>query len=260
VASAKSPFDLLLSDNTRNSLISSYVLTAESIEYALQTEDSPIIPAIANFNLLFGVNNVKVIYPSDLVSPKPLGCAPASVSDWLASMAVSTKLIDFTEGLDTEAEFVNQNTGEAIGLAGTGFVSFGGPVVNPILSRAEDGETLVADRAPIKFYADAGTFYFQHYDGTRITDANLPVSVINSNQDMFVIEVYRDADGRNFMICYGFGWKGTYAAGKYFDQIVYPNLYAYNCSWLIGKWEDTDGNGFVNNPADGDTYTLIAFG
>jgi hypothetical protein len=201
-----------------------------------------------------------VIYPSDSSTAKPLGCGAAMVSDWLASMAVSTKLNSFTEGLDTEADFVDQATGEAMGLAGTGFVSFGGPFINPIVKYAESNSTPTADWAPIRFQNDVTSFRFIRSDGTTIQGANLPVTVINQDQDMFVIEVYRDGDGRNFMLCYGFGWKGTYAAGKYFDKIVYPSLNAYGYSWIIVKWEDTDGNGFVNNPADGDTYTLIASG
>ena len=103
-------------------------------------------------------------------------------------------------------------------------------------------------------------FRFKHSDGTAIQNAYLPVSVINNDQDMFVIEVYRDGDGRYFMLCYGFGWKGTYAAGKYFDQIVYPDIENYEVGWIIIKWQDSDGDGFVNNPGDGDAYTLIASG
>ena len=30
--------------------------------------------------------------------------------------------------------------------------------------------------------------------------------------------------------------------------------------WVIVKCEDTNGDGFVNNPSDGDTYTVIAAG
>jgi hypothetical protein len=84
--------------------------------------------------------------------------------------------------------------------------------------------------------------------------------VINSNMDMFLIESYRDGDGRYILLCYGFGWKGTYAAGKYFDTEIYPNIGSYPCAWIIVKWEDTNGNGFVNTAADGDTYTVIATG
>jgi hypothetical protein len=76
---------------------------------------------------------------------------------------------------------------------------------------------------------------------------------------MFVVEVYNDANNRSMLLCYGFGWKGTYAAGKYFDTMIYPNLGSFPYGWIIVEWNDTNGNGFVNNPGDGDTYTIVAF-
>jgi hypothetical protein len=84
--------------------------------------------------------------------------------------------------------------------------------------------------------------------------------MINYDQDMFLIEVYMDGSGRYIMLCYGFGWKGTYAAGKYFDAVIYPNLSVHLENWIIVKWNDTNANGFVNGPHDGDTYTIIAQG
>jgi hypothetical protein len=77
---------------------------------------------------------------------------------------------------------------------------------------------------------------------------------------MFVIEVYRDGDSRNMMLCYGFGWKGTYAAGKYLHNIIYPNIASYNVGWVIVKWQDTNGDSYVNGPGDGDIYTVIISG
>jgi parallel beta-helix repeat protein len=214
-------------------------------------------PFLNNFDNLFKLNSVRLIYPSEQ-TPKPLSCAAAMVSDWLSSAFISTKLESFSEGIDTESAFVNQATGKPVGAAGSCVISFGGPVVNPIVKYAEGDATPAGDRAPVKFYADAGTFYFQLQDGTSITGANLPVSVINNNMDMFVIETYKDTDGRNILLCYGLGWQGTYAAGKYFDTEIYPKIASYSCSWIIVKWEDTNANGFVNTAAEGDTYTVIA--
>ena len=214
---------------------------------------------ICCFDALFTHNDVRMTYPSTEVV-KPLGCAAAWVSDWLASMAVSTKLLSLTEGLDTNSDFVNQTSGKPLGDVNTGIVSFGGPIVNPIVKYAESDSTPLSDRAPIRFHDEAGMFYFQHSNGSSIPGANLPVSVINNNEDMFVIEIYRDGDARNVMLCYGFGWKGTYAAGKYFDKVMYPSLAIQSKAWVIVEWDDTNGDGFVNSPSDGDTYTLIASG
>ncbi len=81
-----------------------------------------------------------------------------------------------------------------------------------------------------------------------------------TRDDMFMIEVFMDGSGRYMMFCYGFGWKGTYASGKYFHTTIYPNLNSYDVSWIIVKWDDTNLDGFVNAPSDGDTYTIIASG
>lgn len=218
------------------------------------------LTAIADFDSLFSNNpNVRMIYPSD--SPnKPLNCGAAMTSDWTASAFVSTKLTNFTEGFDTEPSFVNQTTGRPLGTSGTGIISFGGPFVNPVVKYAESDSTLQSDRAPIRFHNESGVFYFQHWNGSNIPGASMPVSAVNGNQDIFVIETFSDASGRYTMLCYGFGWKGTYAAGKYFDRVIYPNLASQLESWIIVKWEDTNGNGFVNGPNDGDVYTVIAKG
>jgi outer membrane protein assembly factor BamB len=210
-----------------------------------------------DFDDFFKLNNPRIIYPSK-ETLKPLGCSAAMVSDWTASAFISTKLEHATEGLDTDSAFVNQASGKPTGAAGTGVVTFGGPIVNLVVAYAESTSTQTGDKAPIRFHQESGTFYFQHSNGTSITGANLSSSVINSNTDMFVVEVYRDRDGRYMLLCYGFGWKGTYAAGKYFDAEMYPNIGSYPYTWIIVKWEDTNANGFVNTAANGDTYTVIA--
>jgi hypothetical protein len=71
--------------------------------------------------------------------------------------------------------------------------------------------------------------------------------------------VFKDNDGRNVLFAYGISGKGTYAAGKYFHNI-YSDISSKTIAWMIVKWEDTNMDGFVNAPDDGDTYTLIASG
>jgi len=214
---------------------------------------------ISNFGTYFCDNpNVRIIYPSESMN-KPLGCLSAMVSDWIASGFIVTKLSSCLEGLDIEAEFVDQITGKCLGTSSCGIVSFGGPVVNPVVKYAESDTSPWSDRAPIKFDFENGFCRFKHRDGSIIPGAQLHQSVVSLDQDMFVIEVFEDGDGRYIMLCYGFGWKGTYAAGKYFDTEVFPNLENNPYNWIIVKWEDTNGNGFVNIPGGGDTYTIIEY-
>lgn len=226
------------------------IITASTVDVCL----------IADFDTCFVTNqDLRMIYPSD-GAEKPLGCCAAAVSDWLSSAFFFVELQGVKEGLDTDGSFIDQATGVALGEPDTGVISLGGPSVNPIAMYAEAESTPLEDRAPIQFHSEGDVFYFRSRDGTDIPGASLPIGVINVDMDIFVIETYVDGGDRYILLSYGFGWKGTYAAGKYFNTVVHPNLESYTYSWIIVKWEDTNGDGFVNTEIDGDSYTLIASG
>ena len=199
------------------------------------------------------------IYPTSNTE-KPLDTSPAMVSDWLSSAFITTKLDTYYEGTDINPDFVDKDYGNNMAFPDECVLSFGGPVVNPVVKYAELDTTPSGDRAPIEYFGEAGINYFRTSDDTPIPDANLPNSVINNDQDMFVIERYQDSQRRVMMLCYGFGWQGTYAAGKYFDTIIAPNIHDFYYEWIIVKWEDTNSDGFVNTPFDGDNYTIVARG
>ena len=82
-------------------------------------------------------------------------------------------------------------------------------------------------------------------------------SDVNADEDYFLIEVFRDGRGRTVIIIYGFGWKGTLAAGKYFDREL-SGLLEDEDAWIVGRWEDSNMDGFVNGPSDEDNYSIIA--
>jgi hypothetical protein len=245
----------------------SYRVQAYSIngDSSYSEETTALLPntqethTLSEFTTLFAINSIKMIYPSDAQN-KPLNCNPAMVSDWTASAFVYTKLENPIEGLDTDPNHIDQITGKPMGETGEGIITFGGPIVNPMVKYLESTSTPTGDQAPIRYYLDGETYRFQHRNGTDIPNASLHKSIINTNQDIFIIEVFEDAEGRYIMLSYGFGWKGTYAAGKYFDTEIHPDLESYPYSWIIIKWEDTNKNNFVNTPQEGDTYTIIAQG
>jgi|SRR5271157_695289 len=214
---------------------------------------------LSDFVDLFSNNTSVMIYPSTSTS-KPLGCGAALIMDKMASMFVSTKLSNCTEGPDTQAAFVDQTSGRPLGASGTGIISFGGPLVNLVVRYAENLSTPSADRAPIRFNSQNGVFSFQYANGSSIPGTSTSSSALNGTQDFFVIETFMDGGGRYQMLCYGFDWEGTYAAGLYFDTAIYPNLASQNESWIIVNWNDTNGDGLVNGPGGGDTYTVIAQG
>ncbi|HDI53262.1 MAG TPA: hypothetical protein ENF89_03810 [Candidatus Bathyarchaeota archaeon] len=209
---------------------------------------------ISNFNDLFSSNRVRVIYPSEK-EPKPLNRSGASISDWLASAFVSTKLENITEGLDTNPSFVDQTTGSPMGSEA--IICFGGPNVGVPVYYYELNKIAPVIYCLVPGARGSGEPWAQWYraDGTAIVETAMGT---NETRDLFLIETFMDEEGRPVFIAYGIGWRGTYAAGKYFDRVIYPNLEDYPYQWIIVQWIDANGDGFVNAPGDGDEYTLLA--
>jgi parallel beta-helix repeat protein len=209
---------------------------------------------ISDFRYHGPFNNWHMIYPSDDPG-KPLVLGPAMLSDWTASGLLYSKLTSVTEGVDTNPLYVNQATGRPVGDPGEAVATFGGPDVNLVAYYGEN-----AGGAPVHFVIDGDRFYFKYANGTSIPGADLPISVINHGEDMFLIEIFKDPDGRYLMIFQGFGWKGSYAAGKFFDRVINSEMGLYTFKWIIVKWEDVNGDGYVNAPGDGDLYTIVDLG
>ena len=214
---------------------------------------------IAIFHDAFTDTSVRIIYPSESES-KPLGATAASVSDWLASSLFYATLGNAAEGLDIDPAYVDQATGDPVGEPGEAIVSFGGPIVNPVVRRAETPLGPLEDRAPIRFHMEGETLSFRERDGTAIPGASLRLVEVSRGMDLFVIETYSDSEGRHLLLCYGLGWKGTYAAGKYYFKEIHGDPASYPYVWMVVLWEDLNGDGFVNAPGDGDGYTVIATG
>lgn len=211
---------------------------------------------LSRFTELFVLNTVRVIYPSN--SPdKPLNRGAAAVTDWLASAYLSSKLSLYSEGMDINTEFVDQVTGVPIGDPGIGVISFGGPYVNIPIYHYEVNKIAPVIHRGVPGAQGSGEPWAQWYlaNGTALTKTAIG---INDTLDLFLVEIFKDVEGRYVFISYGLGWRGTYAAGKYFEEIIYPNLDSFHMSWIIVKWEDTNGNNFVDNPLGGDSYTVIA--
>jgi hypothetical protein len=214
----------------------------------------------AEFNsFVFTQEHVRVIYPSDNPS-KPLGRHWASTSDWTASAYVTTKLSPYIwEGLDTSIYLVDQTSGNPIAAPGIGIASLGGPIVNVPVYYYEVNKiapVIHVDTPGARGPGEPWSLWY-YKNGTSITAT---AAGIDEHNDFFLVEVFRDGGGRNVLLAYGISGKGTYAAGKYFNSALFPDIASNNLSWIIVKWNDTNNDGFVNGPNDGDAYTVIASG
>jgi hypothetical protein len=184
-------------------------------------------------------DSVYFIYP-DYTGSKPPGVTYAWLSDWTATGYIMGMCSNIQhEATDTNPTIVNGSEG-SIKLQDATIVLFGGPLVNAPVHYYEEHRM-----APLYYQSVGSVLYWYHRDGTRIDETALQSSQ-KSSQDLFVVESFVDSSHNMIFIVYGYGWKGTYAAGKFFKFIVYPNIGSYTSSYYVFKWVDGNSDGFVD--------------
>jgi N-acetylneuraminic acid mutarotase len=186
-----------------------------------------------------GEYNVYFVYP-DYQGLKPPGVFNAWVSDWCATGFMEGLSANHqNEATDTNAALIDTSSG-AIKTHGETIVLFGGPLVNAPVHYYETNRI-----APLYYQNDGGTLYWYRSDGTRV-DSTALLGSQKSSHDMFVVESFIDGNGNHVFIVYGYGWKGTFAAGLLFRSVIYPNIGSYSNSWYVFRWTDANGDGFVD--------------
>lgn len=186
-------------------------------------------------------NTVYFIYP-DYQGVKPPGIGYASLSDWTATGFIigmcSNKQIEVT---DTNSTIIDTNTG-MIKVNNSTIVLFGGPLVNAPVNYYETNRI-----APLYWQSISGTYYWFLNNSTRIEETAMLFSdMAAGHQDMFMIETFTDSLDNRIFIIYGYGWKGTFAGGKFFKFVIYPDIESYTDSFYVFKWTDNNSNGFVD--------------
>jgi len=100
---------------------------------------------------------------------------------------------------------------------------------------SQDGNWL----APVRFAENTSHYWFENQ--TYAVVGMLPISAVrNGHEDMFVIDVFPDGDN-TVLIIYGFDWKGTWAGGIYFEEVMLENLSDYEKQYYIFHWVDDSG-------------------
>jgi hypothetical protein len=114
--------------------------------------------------------------------------------------------------------------------------TFGGRLPNMIVKYYENAGELT----PVKCKISRMQLWFENRMGTIL--GSLPRSVIeapNYHEDMFTAMVFYDEGGDNsFFVMYGLGWKGTWACGIYFKEVISKNLSAYTNDYYVFHWID----------------------
>ncbi|MDH5782473.1 MAG: hypothetical protein OEZ35_02220 [Candidatus Bathyarchaeota archaeon] len=116
---------------------------------------------------------------------------------------------------------------------------FGGPYPHVAVRYYEDSHVGSQDGdwlAPVRFSENASHYWFENQ--TYAVVGMLPISAVgNGHEDMFVIEVFSDGDN-TVLIIYGFDWKGTWAGGICFKEVMLENLSDYEKQYYIFHWVD----------------------
>ncbi len=126
---------------------------------------------------------------------------------------------------------INTNT-----ISNATMATFGGRCPNVVVKYYET----VREITPVKFNANSTHLWFENREGTIL--AALPqsaISVPNYHEDLFTAIVFYDEIGDNtFFVMYGIDWKGTWASGIYFKEVISKNLSAYTNDYYVFRWID----------------------
>jgi uncharacterized protein (DUF362 family) len=233
-------------NNSMNVLLAyGYQATMDPSQIRIYSSYASQVADLSNFPTL-PENNTYFIYP-DFEGDKPSGVNYATLSDW-TSMGYVAGMCENRqcEVTDTNSVTIDTNTGQPQ-LQDKTLVLGGGPLVNAPINYYEDRRL-----APLYWRNINGVNYWYRADGTRIDETALSYTQIDQGRDMFVIESFIDEVGNRVLVIYGYGWKGTFAGGKFFKFDICPNIDNFTDSYYIYEWVDT-GDGFVDldeiNPA-----------
>jgi hypothetical protein len=61
-------------------------------------------------------------------------------------------------------------------------------------------------------------------------------------EDLIIIQTFK-SEGNTMLILYGFNWRGTWAAGLYFSELITASPQDYSESFCVLRWEDSTGDG-----------------
>lgn len=119
---------------------------------------------------------------------------------------------------------------------------FGGPYPHVAVRYYEDSHVGSQDGnwlAPVRFAENASHYWFENQTYAVVGMLSLS-AVVNGHEDFFVIETFAEEDNF-FLVMYGFDWKGTWAAGIYFKEVMLVNLSDYEGQYYVFHWVDDFG-------------------
>jgi hypothetical protein len=129
-------------------------------------------------------------------------------------------------------------------------IFFGGPCPQKTVGYYE-----TAGVTPVKFAANETHYMF--VTQSSVTATSLSKTTVNSgHEDLFVIEVLMDKTNL-IVIMYGFTWKGTWASGLYFKEVILKNFNDFSERCYVFHWiDDTGQNGIPESSEIHEEYLI----
>jgi len=104
-----------------------------------------------------------------------------------------------------------------------------------------------AELTPIKEGWNSTHFWFENRTGNRVASLSW-ATVAAGHEDFFVIEVFTECNN-TFLFIYGVDWRGTWAGGIYFKEVMVENLSDYEKQYYIYHWvDDSDQDSIPQSP------------
>ncbi len=160
----------------------------------------------------------------------------------LAPSSTAFALNAQNQGFDTRSDWVSQGASDKgrLLLSNKTFLMFGGWAPNWCVNYLQ-GKGLTPVSA---FIQTVGGQPHMRFVNTK-TGAVL-VDILQStdfeHQDYFVTMAFKDGNGNEVFVSYGFDWKGTWSAGIFLGAIS-SNLLAFTNQYYVMHWVDSNGDG-----------------
>lgn len=121
---------------------------------------------------------------------------------------------------------------------GKSLVFIGGPYSQPSVKYFEQTQ-----QAPYSFAINSSHIWWEEKDGNLSAQTAFPISELDEHHDVFLLEFFLDDYGRNILVLYGFGWRGTWIAAEYLSKVILSNASKYQETAYVFRWTDSNNDG-----------------
>ena len=158
-----------------------------------------------------------------------------------------------TTNIDTDGSLLTDPNLFTIGISG--------PLVNPVVKYYESPSTKLLYRSQVEIWITQDYLEARRLNGESFEETNRRYrEILRKEEDLFVIQIFEDSEGRTILLMYGFGPMGTMASGCYLENVMLEDPASFESAWIIVSGNDTNQNNQVDPPDSGDTYTIVTAG